>query len=281
MTLKNPLKILLWSMRRNQRDTVSMYDELIPMMRLATDGQMLNFGYWPEQDSDPATAQRLMCKQFADLARLEHASCVLDVGSGLSAPAIYWQDTYPKIQIICVNLSYSQLLHGSDARIGRIAASSTLMPCRDGSADRVLALESAQHFRPFSDFVGQSSRVLSDSGLLVIAMPVTTAASTRLNLGMLNFTWLSEHYPLEHVREQLVSGGFEISKEILIGRRVYGPLARYYAKHRCSLRKSILGAYPAYVESILYHSIRKMNEASARGLIDYVLLRCQHKGVTG
>ena len=45
------------------------------------------------------------------------------------------------------------------------------LPFNDNSVDRVLALESAQHFKPLSDFIVESRRVLIKSGFLVIAIP--------------------------------------------------------------------------------------------------------------
>lgn len=140
-----------------------------------------------------------------------------------------------------------------------------------------MALESAQHFKPLSEFVSESKRVLTDSGLLVIAIPITLGNSSLKDLGMLKFTWSSEHYSLDDVKNTLNSGGFEINHEKLIGNSVYDPLADYYLKNREELKKSILEKYPNYVENILYKSIIKMKTASEKGIIDYALLKCTLK----
>jgi hypothetical protein len=90
----------------------------------------------------------------------------------------------------------------------------------------------------------------------------------------LKFTWSSEHYDLDYLKNLLTLHGFSISSEKLIGSNVYEPLADYYVNNRTSLKKLILKNYPGYVENILYKSIQKMKKASEERVIDYVLLKC-------
>ena len=244
-------------------------------MQLATGGSMLNFGYWDAENSDPILAQKNLCSYFAKMAELETAKNIVDVGSGLSAPAIFWRDNFKNLTINCVNLNYSQLCHsGGQNNIQFVNSSSTKLPFSKNSVDRVLALESAQHFKPLSEFISEAKRVLSNSGLLVLAIPVTVNTSSISKLGILKFTWSSEHYSLEHIRQLIISGGFSISEEKLIGSSVYDPLADYYLQNRNQLKESILEKYPSYVESILFKSIQKMKKASEEKVIDYALLKC-------
>lgn len=270
----NPLDVFLWTFRRNERDTVNLYNTLSPVMQLATGGSMLNFGYWSSQHSDPISAQENLCMIFANLAELSSAKHVLDVGSGLSAPSHLWQQKFPNILLYNVNINYSQLSFGKRQKIEFLNSSSTKLPFAENSVDRVLALESAQHFKPLSDFISESKRVLTDNGLLVIAIPITVGDSSIKDLGMLKFTWSSEHYSLDDVKNTLESSGFGIDKEELIGNFVYDPLADYYLENRDRLKKSILEKYPKYVENILYKSIIKMKSASEKRVIDYALLKC-------
>jgi cyclopropane fatty-acyl-phospholipid synthase-like methyltransferase len=144
----------------------------------------------------------------------------------------------------------------------------------NNSVDRVLALESAQHFKPLDDFIIESKRVLMKSGLLVMAVPVTVGNSSLTKLGLLKFTWSSEHYSLDHLKNLLTSNGFKIINETLIGSNVYDPLTDYYIKNRKTLSNNILEHYPAYMEKILYKSLVKMKKASEENIIDYVLLKC-------
>ncbi len=271
----NPLDVFLWTLRRNEKDVVNLYNTLSPVMQLATGGSMLNFGYWNDENSDPISAQKNLCSYFAKMAELETAKTIIDVGSGLSAPAIFWRDNFENLSINCVNTNHSQLLYSESQRnIEFINSSSTKLPFSKNSIDRVLALESAQHFKPISEFISESKRVLSDSGLLVLAIPVTVNTSSISKLGILKFTWSSEHYSLEQIRHVITLGGFTISEEKLIGSSVYDPLADYYLQKRNQLKELILQQYPQYVETLLFKSIQKMKKASKEKIIDYVLLKC-------
>lgn len=243
-------------------------------MQLATGGSMLNFGYWSSDYSEPISAQENLCMVFANLAELSSAKHVIDVGSGLSAPSHLWQQKFPDIFLYDVNINYSQLTLGKKQKIESLNSSSTKLPFSNNSVDRILALESAQHFKPLSDFISESKRVLTNSGLLAIAIPITLGKKSLKDLGMLKFTWTSEHYSFNDVKNTIESSGFKIKHEQLIGNSVYGPLADYYLENREQLRKSILEKYPTYVENILYKSIIKMKTASQKGIIDYALLKC-------
>ena len=105
------MKIILWTFRRNENDIVNLYNTLSPMMQLATGGNMLNFGYWSKDDTSPIDAQNRLCNKIGKIAELDSANFLLDVGSGLSSPAIIWSMLYPNIDISCVNINYNQLQH--------------------------------------------------------------------------------------------------------------------------------------------------------------------------
>ena len=278
MVTINPFDVLFWTFRRNEKDTVNLYSTLSPVMQLATGGSMLNFGYWDDECSDPISAQNNLCMIFAKMAELASGKNIVDVGSGLSAPSKLWSKNFPSLTLYDVNINFKQLsFSGKQKNIKFVNSTATKLPIIDNSVDRVLALESAQHFKPLSDFIYESKRILIKSGLLVMAIPVTLEESSFRKLGLLKFTWSSEHYGLDTVRQLVESGGFIISEEKLIGEFVYGPLADYYIQNREFLKKSILEKYPNYVEKILYKSILKMKSASEKKIIDYVILKCTLK----
>jgi len=245
-------------------------------MQLATGGSMLNFGYWVKDIYDPVSAQENLCSFFGEFSELETAKTVVDVGSGLSAPAIYWRNYYPELNLFCVNINYDQLSFiGHQNNIQFLNSTSTKLPFSPNSVDRVLALESAQHFKPLKDFIFESKRILKSNGILAIALPVTLSGASFMKLGVLKFTWSSEHYELNHVKELILSSGFTIQYEKLIGKNVYDPLAKFYIENRKELKKLILQKYPNYVEKILHTSILKMKKASEQKIIDYVVLKCK------
>ncbi len=276
MNLINPLDVFFWTVRKNEKDVINLYNSLSPIMQIATGGSMLNFGYWMENTFEPVSAQENLCSYFGKLAELEHATTAVDVGSGLSAPAIFWRNNYEKLNLFCININYDQLsFSGHQKNLEFLNSTSTKLPFSDRSVDRVLALESSQHFKPLQDFISESKRILKSNGILTLALPVTLPSASFVKLGILKFTWSSEHYGLEHVKELVSSSGFKIHDEKLIGENVYVPLANYYVGHREELKKLILKKYPKYVEKILYESILKMKKASEQKIIDYVVLKCK------
>ena len=273
--------MFLWIFRRNENDVVNLYNTLSPVMQLATGGNMLNFGYWEDDDLSPTTAQNRLCDITGSMAELDSAKSLLDIGSGLSSPAMKWSTLYPNVEISCVNTNYDQLHTAKNLLrekslhypIYGINSTSTIMPFVKNSVDRIIALESAQHFKPFKHFIFESNRIMKKNGILTFAIPVTTKNANLKKLGILAFTWSSEHYSEDFILD-VASKKFHIVKKIQIGSHVFEPLADYYIKNRKKLRQIISLSYPSYVENILFKSILKMKSMSCEKLIDYLLIKC-------
>jgi len=271
----NPVDVFLWTFRKNEKDVINLYNTLSPVMQIATGGTMLNFGYWSSQHSNPISAQENLCHVFGNLSELSTAKNAIDVGSGLSAPSKLWRDSYPELKLYDININFKQLCFSKHQQnIQFLNSTSTKLPFMNNSVDRVLALESAQHFKPLDDFIIESKRILVNSGLLVMAVPITVGTASLGKLGLLKFTWSSEHYSLDYLKNIITSNGFKIINETLIGSNVYDPLADYYVENRKTLSKNILKNYPRYMEKILYKSLLKMKKASEEKIIDYVLIKC-------
>ena len=273
--------MFLWTFRRNEIDVVNLYNTLSPVMQLATGGNMLNFGYWEDDDISPITAQNRLCDIIGSMAELNSAKSLLDIGSGLASPAMKWSSLYPNVAISCVNINYEQL-HAAKTLLREkslhypiygINSTSTMLPFVKNSIDRIIALESAQHFKPFKHFIFESNRIMKKNGILTFAIPVTTKDINLKNLGILALTWSSEHYSKDFIINT-VSEKFHIVEKIQIGSQVFEPLADYYIKNRKKLRQIISLSYPSYVENILFKSILKMKSMSCEKLIDYLLIKC-------
>ncbi len=275
------MEMILWTFRRNENDVVNLYNTLSPVMQLATGGDMLNFGYWHKEDISPVNAQNRLCNKIGKLAELNSAKSLLDIGSGLSLPAIMWNISYPNIDISCLNINYTQLqlaqkiVNGKtlNQTIHEINSTSTMLPFLTNSVERIIALESAQHFKPFNNFIAESYRVLKKDGILTIAIPVIKKKSSMRNLGILALTWSSEHYSERFVINEITKK-FKLIKKIEIGPNVFEPLANYYFKNRKKLQNKILTKYTSYVENILFKSLLKMKKASNEGIIDYLIIKC-------
>ncbi|MCH7648501.1 MAG: class I SAM-dependent methyltransferase, partial [Thaumarchaeota archaeon] len=283
----NPLQLFLWTFRRNEKDVVNLYNALSDVMRLATTGDMLNFGYWDEEIKNPIDAQIKLCKIFGRLAELETAKKIVDVGSGFSAPAIQWKSQFSSLEIACLNINFDQLKqssqiikkilgntnHDSLYGIHLLNATSNSLPFANESFDRILVLESAQHIKPFDIFIAESNRILKNDGILVLAVPVVNERiAMKIKLGILAMTWPSEHYTFDFIKSAITDCGLRILEIQKIGSNVYEPLVNYYIANRDSLKKRILSKYPSYVEKVLFKSLLKMKQVSETNVIDYILI---------
>ena len=273
--LINPVDLLLWTFRRNENDVVKLYDALSPIMEVSTGGDILNFGYWDDSTLHPVDAQKRLCTVVGNMAEISSANTLADIGSGILGPAKIWSSQYPSLQISSVNVNFSQLASVDPGNISKLNSTARLLPFANSSLDRVIALESAQHFKPIDDFFSESNRVLKDDGILMLAIPTATDDSILSNLGILKFTWSSEHYSQKQIIDKISQNGFDIVESNDIGKNVYSPLAEYYIKNRDDLRKKILTRYSRYVEKIIFESMKKMQSASETGLIGYLMLKCK------
>ena len=294
----DPVKLFLWTFRRNERDVINMYDSLSDVMTLTTDGDMLNFGYWKKDTADPIEAQENLCKLFGEISQIKPGQRILDVGCGYATPAVLWHDKYNPLEFFCININLKQLsdsqknqkmvkkqkmihskrVKGNDG-IHIINATATKLPINDESCDRILAFESPQHFKPVDWFFAESKRILKKDGLLVMALPVLTDDSfiPIIKLGLLAMTWSSEHYTVNFILESLKRHGFITLHKEMIGSSVYPPLASFYLQNRQTLKEKIQCKYPGYVETILNKSIQKMDQVYKDGIIEYLVIVCQKK----
>ena len=273
--LINPIDLLLWTFRRNENDVVKLYDSLSPIMEVSTGGDMLNFGYWDNSTFHPIDAQKQLCQMIGEMAEISTAEVIADIGSGILGPAKIWSSQHPSLQISSVNVNFSQLASVDPGNISKINSTARMLPFSNSSLDCVIALESAQHFKPIGDFFSESNRVLKDDGILALAIPTAIDNSSFSNLGILKFTWSSEHYSQKNIFNELSKNGFEIIESNDIGKNVYSPLAEYYINNRSELQKKILSRYSKYVEKILFESMKKMQSASENELIGYLILKCK------
>ncbi|MGN6630807.1 MAG: class I SAM-dependent methyltransferase [Nitrososphaeraceae archaeon] len=320
--MKESFGVPLWIFRRNESDIINCYNFLTPFVVRATGGTMLNFGYWGEKTINPNEAQIDLCKIVGEFAQFQSAKNIVDIGSGFSAPALYWNSLYKHLNTICLNVNFLQLkraiglVKGSKTdnnlinsesnhlalscvnqsmtnNISVLNGTAKQLPFKDQSIDRVIALESAQHFRPLIQFIQESRRILNEDGLLILVLPVLTTTTISKfeeikRLGLLSFTWASEHYEIELIKSLVKNSGFRIIDIRHIGDNVYRPVADYYAKNRHRIKDMLLSEmicssisqYPKRLlfklsEHLIYRSALKMKDVSQKGYIDYVLIKAK------
>ena len=119
---------------------------------------------------------------------------------------------------IVMSLALMFVLSSSNTII-RLNSTSRLLPFANQSVDRIVALESAQHFKKLDDFISESKRILNSEGILVFAIPIVTQkVSTMKDLGILTLTWTSEHFTLDFLTSKIKHAGFKIEQIRLIGK---------------------------------------------------------------
>ncbi len=271
----NPLEIILWNFRKSEKDIVRIYDKLAPLMQIGSGADMLNFGLWDKGITHPHQAQERLCDLVSELSEFASATNALDVGCGFCSPALRWKQQFDGLEIFCLNINRTQInIPIPKEKLYLVNSTSIVIPFSDKSFDRIVALESAQHFYPLKRFLGEVKRMLKHDGNFVMAIPVVNNKKGLFSkLGILNVTWTSQHYSSDLVEDQIKDAGFEISRIEKIGKSVYEPLADYYIKNRDSMKEKFVEIYPSFVETLVYKSMVKMKGLSESGIIDYLLIK--------
>ena len=276
----NPLDVARWTFRRSPSDVIRLYNTLADVMRLSAGGHSLNFGLWSKSCAEPLSAHENMARHFGAVAELGDVRIAVDVGCGRAGPARVWHDTYPETQVIGVDINRRNLEEAVFLPCA-VNAVSTRLPLAGGSVDRVMALESAQHFWPLSGFTVEAVRVLRPGGILCMAIPVVGPRYRIGRLGLLWLTWSSEHYAARAVRSSIVSAGLQVLHEEFVGDMVYRPLADYYLNNRDSISRRITSKYPRYVETLLHRSMQDMKRAAEKKVIEYMIVKCRKTDSVG
>ena len=331
--MRNSINLLLSLVRRDERAVVNLYQVFSSYARLLTGTNMINFGFWTHETKSIKQAQLALCTLTGKLSELDSAKKIIDIGSGFLGPAEQWNLEYKFIDnLICIDINYQALkmsrvtnsrytyskkllmkpsvetnvtnskytTNHSGATMSIVNATATCLPFADSFADRIIALESAQHFKSFLQFIQESHRVLKKGGLIVIAIPVVTRPNAfgmscknmildslrnvRV-LGILSLTWASEHYELDQIKSIISQEHFVIKDIICIGSSVYVPLTDFYVQDRKEFRSIIMDKHSSFLkklaldiaERIVHRSALKMKQLSLSGNIDYVLIKALNK----
>ena len=312
------MNLNLWIFRQTERDIIKLYNSLTPYVRTAVNDSndyMLNFGYWIKNSNNPVIAQHELSAIFGKFAKFDTVEVIADVGSGFSAPAVQWRSEYPHLKILCVDINYMELntarkmvifpppnsSSASSDRISLINASSAMLPFGEEKLDMIVAFESAQHFQSVDNFLEVSKSILKRGGLIVLALPVVDLKPLNKEkgenqnvgiikklkimkkLGLLYFSWASQHYDIDTISRSIISHGFQIEEFQRIGDQVYEPLSEYYVRNRKNIRHRLIQSFSTYkqriffefVEYMVYRSALKMKDLSNNGMLDYVLIRAK------
>ena len=194
------------------------YDVVSSRPLLTTRTQYMNMGYWRDDPQSLDDACEAMARFIGELGQFGGEDRILDAGCGFADQDVYWATRQPPPrEIVAVNISQVQLT-SAQRRISDLGlqdlitthlASATDLPFADGSFDKVVSIESAQHFGTREDFFREAHRVLRPGGRIVttdiIPMPGVTIGRVALNAMVLNRANL---YPRDVYEQKLRQAGF-------------------------------------------------------------------------
>lgn len=175
MSLVNELKYTLSFFRAKSFDAKDFYENIGKEHTWGNSNNCLNLGYWKNA--------RTMDEANINLAHLVGERCLLnkddnllDIGCGFGDQDFYFNRAFDVNNISGLNITPSQVAfanHKSKTlglkNIKFLEGSATQIPFEDNSFNKIIALESAFHFKTREMFFKEAYRVLSKSGKIVIA----------------------------------------------------------------------------------------------------------------
>jgi erythromycin 3''-O-methyltransferase len=193
------------------------YDIVSRRPLLTKSTQYMNMGYWKNDPQSLDDACEAMARFMGDFGQFCGDDTILDAGCGFGDQDLYWATHHAPRAIAAVNISEVQLESarrriaalGLRDRITTHLASATNLPFADGSFDKVVSIESAQHFGTREDFFREAHRVLRPGGRIftadIIPMPGVTIGGVALKAMALNRDNL---YSRDVYEQKLLKAGF-------------------------------------------------------------------------
>ena len=230
---------LMLSARRDRATAV--YDILAAHNNLGRDTLYLNMGYWREADSYDQACEALAIL-LAERAGLSPGDRVIDAGFGYGDQDLLWARRY-QVSIAGFNVNGAQVAvardrarrAGLDDVVALFAGSAMTTGLDDGSADRVLALESAFHFPDRPGFFAEAARLLRPGGTIALADLVVAGGAGRRLVDRVGRAVAGRFWqiPRENLvtagvyRDQLEAAGFTDVVVEPVSEHVFAPFGAY------------------------------------------------------
>ncbi len=200
----------------------------------------LNLGYWKNARTYKDACQD-MARLLAESGEFSNVDKLVDVGFGFGEQDILWAQEFniKKIEGINITPLHVQVATQKvkninlDNVINYEIGNAIDLPFDNKSVDRVVALESAFHFKPRTEFFKESYRVLNENGILAIADMVSlddeTVNKASQVKGRKEIFIPDENAISKSIYEnQLKEAGFDIVSSFSIASYVYTGARKYF-----------------------------------------------------
>lgn len=238
-------------------------------------GGFINFGYWRglALDGEIQLEQRVASQQamydlVADTLQICAGDRVLEVGCGrgIGASSLLRRDP---ARVCAIDLMPEQVARAreanTDPRLTFEQGSATAIPFHDGSFNRLLSVEAAQHFEDLPGFARESYRVLEPGGRFALATFFAADEQAAPELARLLDPFASGldlAHSIGSVQKALRAADFTGVAATSIGEHVWRPFDRWIAQSE--YRDSWARNWVPLVE---------------RGLVDYYLVTAHRSAV--
>jgi cyclopropane fatty-acyl-phospholipid synthase-like methyltransferase len=238
-------------------------------------GGFINFGYWRDIVLDGAitleqrvASQQAMYDLVVDALQISTGDRVLEVGCGRGIGAASVLRRNPA-RVCGIDLMPEQVARATaantDLRLTFEQGAAAAIPFPDGSFNRLLSVEAAQHFEDLSGFARESHRVLEPAGRFALATFFAADEHAAPELARLldSFaTGLDLAHPIAAMQDALRAAGFTEVAATSIGEHVWHCFDRWI--EQSEYRDSWARNWIPLVE---------------RGLVDYYLVTAHKAAV--
>ena len=239
----------------------------------------LNLGLWegPGSEGEAEQACRRLVTTLA--SALPAGGVIVDVGNGLGTQDQLIAETIRPRRLVAVNITGSQLVAGRD-RLRQAAASPVVgdavrLPFASRSADGIISVEAAFHFRSRRAFFDECYRVLRPGGVLSVSdisaqrWPATPA---ELLAGLTQLRVFGLRRTMAMTAEQIAAAaraaGLDRVEVTRCGERVIAPALRLTSERLRYATAAPVGQHTA--ARLLLWQVTLLWQ---RQIIDYLLLR--------